>query len=314
MEKQIIEAIKKEIKKVIVAQDACIDDLLVALLADGHVLIEGVPGVAKTLLAKAMAKTMALDFNRIQFTPDLLPSDITGTKVYDFHEKQFNLMPGPVVTHVLLADEINRTPAKTQAGLLEAMTETSISVSGESIDLPSPYMVIATQNPLEFDGTYALPEALVDRFLVKVVMSYPERNDEIEVLKKHHKGELQPNNVVLNINSVCSKEDVLALQGLVKNIEVKEEVLAYMSDVVRQTRQHEAIDIGASPRGTIALLNASKAYAVLQRRTYVIPEDVKRMALPVLRHRVFIKPEVEIEGVLPDHIITDILSHVDVPR
>lgn len=311
---ELILAIQNEVKKVIVSQDDAVNDILVAMLSEGHVLLEGVPGLAKTLMAKAFSKVVGVDFKRIQFTPDLLPSDITGTKVYDLTTQSFNVEPGPIVTNFLLADEINRTPAKTQAGLLEAMTEEQITISGTTVRLPKPYMVVATQNPLEFDGTYSLPEALVDRFLLKVCMDYPAEDAEVQVLRKHHSGELNSHNSIEQVEVVCTANELIHCQMACAKVEVKDELFEYMTKIVRATREHEAVDIGASPRGAIALLNASKAQALILGRSYVIPEDIKRVSKPALRHRIFIKPEMEIEGVHADHVISDILSAIDVPR
>lgn len=317
MAQTIIEQLKQienEIHGVIVSQDDAVHELLVALIARGHVLLEGVPGLAKTLLAKSLAQTVAASFKRVQFTPDLLPSDITGTKVYNMKEQTFEIQKGPIFTNILLADEINRTPAKTQAGLLEAMTESQVSIAGEPIHLPNPYMVIATQNPLEFDGTYNLPEALVDRFLMKIVMTYPTMADEVAILKRHHTGVLDVHNTVAAITKSISLAQLEEIQTAAAAVTVSDSLFAYICTIVRATREHEAVDLGISPRGAIALLNASKAEAFLQGRDFIQPEDVKRMAMPTLRHRIGLKAEFEIEGVRADDVISDLLRAIEVPR
>lgn len=317
MAQTIIEQLKQietEIHGVIVSQDDAVHELLVALIAKGHVLLEGVPGLAKTLLAKSLAQTVEASFKRVQFTPDLLPSDITGTKVYNMKEQTFEIQKGPIFTNILLADEINRTPAKTQAGLLEAMTESKVSIAGEPIHLPNPYMVIATQNPLEFDGTYNLPEALVDRFLMKIVMTYPTMADEVAILKRHHTGVLDVHNTVAVITKAITLEQLEAIQTAAAAVTVTDPLFTYICNIVRATRDHEAVDLGISPRGAIALLNASKAEAFLQGRDFIQPEDVKRMAMPTLRHRIGLKAEFEIEGVRGDDVILDLLRSIEVPR
>lgn len=312
--KELAEKINRELKKVIVEQEELIEQSIISLLSGGHVLLEGVPGLAKTLMVRALAKTLSLDFKRIQFTPDLMPADVTGTKIFNMQTREFELKKGPIFTNLLLADEINRTPPKTQAGLLEAMAEQTVSIDGEMHELPSPYMVFATQNPLEYEGTYPLPEALVDRFLMKIIIDYPSNNAEKEVLKRHNEGFSSIDLNKVNLEAVCKAEDILKCREQVEKVRVDEELLEYIVKIISETRNNPTIDIGSSPRGSIALLQCSKACAAYNGRDYVIPEDIKRMAVPTLRHRIILKPELELEGVKPEQVLGDILSKVKVPR
>lgn len=309
-----MEKVKIELKKIIVEQDEVIENLIVSLIAGGHVLLEGVPGLAKTLVVKTLAKTLSLDFKRIQFTPDLMPADITGTKIFNMQTREFELKKGPIFTNFLLADEINRTPPKTQAGLLEAMAEGTVSIDGEMQELSKPYMIFATQNPLEYEGTYPLPEALVDRFLMKIMIDYPSTKGEMEVLKRHHEGFKSVDIDKCGVKSVCSAEDILKCREEAQKVKVDDALLEYIVNIINETRNNPTIDIGSSPRGTIALLECSKAYAAYNGRDYIIPEDIKKMAVPTLRHRIVLKPELELEGVTPDIVLRDILSKVKVPR
>ena len=311
---EIIEKINSELRKVIVEQDELIEQSIISLLSGGHVLLEGVPGLAKTLMVRALAKTLSLDFKRIQFTPDLMPADVTGTKVFNMQTREFELKKGPIFTNFLLADEINRTPPKTQAGLLEAMAEQTVSIDGEMHELPSPYMVFATQNPLEYEGTYPLPEALVDRFLMKIIIDYPSSSAEKEVLKRHNEGFSSIDLDKCELKIVCSGEDILRCREEVDKVKIDEALLDYIVRIVSETRNNPTIDIGSSPRGSIALLQCAKACAVYNGRDYVIPEDIKKMAIPTLRHRIILKPELELEGVKSDQVLGDILSKVKVPR
>ena len=306
--------VKAELKKAIVGQDQLLDQLIISLLAGGHVLIEGVPGLAKTLAVKALAKTVSVGFKRIQFTPDLMPSDITGTRVFNMQSREFELKQGPVFTNFLLADEINRTPPKTQAGLLESMAEETVSIDGDMLPLPKPYMVFATQNPLEYEGTYPLPEALVDRFLMKILIDYPLDQEEELILERHHAGTLTMSLEEAGMHAIWTQEDLMAKRRQVGSIQADSALIRYIVAIVRETREHPMLEIGASPRGSIALLQSAKASACYLGRDYVIPEDVKSMAAPVLRHRIVIKPELEIEGVKPDQVLADILAKVKVPR
>jgi MoxR-like ATPase len=312
--KQFVERINTELKKIIVEQEELIEQSVISLLSGGHVLLEGVPGLAKTLMVRALSKTLSLDFKRIQFTPDLMPADVTGTKVFNMQTREFDLKKGPIFTNFLLADEINRTPPKTQAGLLEAMAENTVSIDGEMHALASPYMVFATQNPLEYEGTYPLPEALVDRFLMKIIINYPTAAAEKEVLKRHNEGFSSIDLDKCDLQVVCSLEDILRLREEVQGVRVEESLMEYIVNIVSETRNNQTIEIGSSPRGSIALLKCSKACAAYNGRDYVIPEDIKKMAIPTLRHRIILKPELELEGVKPEQVLGDILSKVKVPR
>lgn len=303
-----------ELKKVIVEQDELIEQSLITLICGGHVLLEGVPGLAKTLMVRTMARTLDLDFKRIQFTPDLMPSDVTGTKIFNMQTREFEVKKGPVFTNFLLADEINRTPPKTQAGLLEAMSDKTVSIDGEMHELPNPYMVFATQNPLEYEGTYSLPEALVDRFLMKIIIRYPSPAAEMEVLRRYQQGFSSDNLDLANIQVISKAEDIEALKKEVERVRIDDSLMAYIIAIISETRNNPLIDIGSSPRGAIALFKAAKGCAAFYGRDFVIPEDIKRMAIPTLRHRIMLKPELELEGLKVEQVIMDILSKVKVPR
>ncbi len=306
--------VKTELRKAIVGQDDLLDQFIISLLAGGHVLVEGVPGLAKTLAVKALAKTVSVGFKRIQFTPDLMPSDITGTRVFNMQSREFEMKHGPIFTNFLLADEINRTPPKTQAGLLESMAEETLSIDGEILALPKPYMVFATQNPLEYEGTYPLPEALVDRFLMKILIDYPTGEEEEIILARHHAGTLTMSLEEAGIVPVWSCEDLMEKRKQVNRVQADPALIRYIVAIVKESREHPMIEIGASPRGSIALLQSAKACACYMGRDYIIPEDIKAMTAPVLRHRIVIRPELEIEGMKPDQVLTDILAKVKVPR
>jgi MoxR-like ATPase len=303
-----------ELKKVIVEQDELIEQSLISLICGGHVLIEGVPGLAKTLMVRTMAKTLDLNFKRIQFTPDLMPSDVTGTKIFNMQTREFEVKKGPIFTNFLLADEINRTPPKTQAGLLEAMSDKTVSIDGQAYKLPNPYMVFATQNPLEYEGTYSLPEALIDRFLMKIIISYPSPAAEKEVLKRYQGGFSSTNLEQANIEIVSTAEDIEGFKKEVERVRVDESLMEYIIAIISETRNNPLIDIGSSPRGAIALFKSAKGCAAFYGRDFVIPEDIKRMAIPTLRHRIMLKPELELEGLKVEQVITDILSKIKVPR
>ncbi|GIH72916.1 ATPase AAA [Sphaerimonospora thailandensis] len=305
-------ALRAEVAKAVVGQDAVVTGLVIALLCRGHVLLEGVPGVAKTLLVRTLASALALDFKRIQFTPDLMPGDVTGSLVYDAKTAEFEFREGPVFTNLLLADEINRTPPKTQAALLEAMEERQISVDGAARALPDPFIVAATQNPIEYEGTYQLPEAQLDRFLLKLTVPLPPREQEIAVLERHALG-FDPRDLSA-IKTVATPADLATARDAVKQVHVGPAVLGYVVDLARATRQSPSLRIGVSPRGATALLAAARAWAWLSGRTYVTPDDVKALARPALRHRVQLRPEAELEGAAPDGILDGILATVPVPR
>ncbi len=307
-----LEKIRTELSSVIVGQHKMIDQLLVCLLANGHVLLEGVPGIAKTMTAKLLAKTLDIGFSRIQFTPDLMPSDILGTSVFDMKTSEFQFRKGPVFSNLILIDEINRAPAKTQAALFEVMEERQITMDGTRYQLESPFLVVATQNPIEQEGTYRLPEAQLDRFLFKINVDYPEIADEIELLRREN--ELQGRDKLHSIQKIMSAADIIQFQGLVKQILVESQLLEYIARIVGETRQSAFLYLGASPRASIAILNASKAFAALRGRDFVSPEDIKEAAVPVLQHRVIVSPEREMEGVTAREIIQQILESVEIPR
>ncbi|MFZ6005068.1 MAG: AAA family ATPase [Actinomycetota bacterium] len=311
-------AVRNEVAKVIVGQDGTVSGLVTALLVGGHVLLEGVPGVAKTLIAKALAASLDLDFKRVQFTPDLMPSDVIGQLVYTSAGRataggSFHFRPGPVFTNLLLADEINRTPPKTQAALLEAMEERQVTIEGEPRALPEPFIVVATQNPIEYEGTYPLPEAQLDRFLLKLQVGYPSAEQEREVLRRHDEG-LDPHAVGDVVRPVASAADVRAARVLVDEVRVEEPVLDYLVRIGRATRESPSLSLGASPRGIAMLLHAAKAWAWLSGREFVTPDEVKAIAKPTLRHRVQLRAELELEGVTVEAVLDGLLASVPVPR
>lgn len=313
--KKLYEEIKGEVKKVIIEQDKMIDYAILSLLCGGHLLIEGVPGLGKTLFIKALTDSMQLTSNRIQFTPDMMPADVVGTKVYNMQTQAFELRKGPVFANLILADEINRTPPKTQAGLLEAMQEESVSIDGVTMLLPQPFMVMATQNPIEFEGTYSLPEALVDRFLFKIVIDYPSKVAEAELLRRMNAlqtRKLDPMNC--GVIAVSREADVLRARETISAIKLEDSLFNYIIEIVHATRHHKVIEIGSSPRGGIALMNAAKAYAAINGRAYVLPEDIKEVAIPALNHRVVLIPEAELEGIRVQSVLIEILNSVKVPR
>lgn len=307
-------ALRGEVSKAVVGQDAAVTGLVIALLVRGHALLEGVPGVAKTLLVRALAAGLSLDAKRVQFTPDLMPGDVTGSLVYDSKTAEFSFREGPVFTNLLLADEINRTPPKTQAALLEAMEERQVSIEGGPRQLPEPFVVAATQNPVEYEGTYPLPEAQLDRFLLKLTMPLPARDDEVTVLQRHVAG-FDPHDLAgAGVRAVASPDDLAAARASVRQVRIAPEVLAYVVDVCRATRQSPSLSLGVSPRGATALLSTSRAWAWLSGRDYVTPDDVKALARPTLRHRVQLRPEAELEGVTADGVLDGVLGAVPVPR
>ncbi len=305
-------ALRTEVAKAVIGQDATVTGLVIALLCRGHVLLEGVPGVAKTLLVRSVAASLSLDSKRVQFTPDLMPGDITGSLVYDARSSAFSFREGPVFTNLLLADEINRTPPKTQAALLEAMEERQVSVDGTARLLPDPFVVCATQNPVEYEGTYPLPEAQLDRFLLKLTVPLPTRDDEISVVTAHDQG-FDPRDLSA-LQPVASADDLAAGRAAVAALTVSPEVVAYVVDICRATRESPSLQLGASPRGATALLATAKAWAWLSGRDYVTPDDVKALARPTLRHRISLRPEAELEGSTTDAVLEGVLSAVPVPR
>ena len=307
-------ALRDEVGKAVVGQEQAVTGLVVALLCRGHVLLEGVPGVAKTLLVRALAATLSLDHKRVQFTPDLMPGDVTGSLVYDARTAEFEFRSGPVFTNLLLADEINRTPPKTQAALLEAMEERQVSVEGEPRPLPDPFTVIATQNPDEYEGTYPLPEAQLDRYQLKLVMDVPGRDDEIAVLGRHASGFDPRDLAAAGVKPVAGPPELAAGRAAVREVRVAPEVLGYVVDLGRATRRSPSLQLGVSPRGATALLSTSRAWAWLAGRDYVTPDDVKALAAATLSHRIQLRPEAELEGVTPGGVLDGILGSVPVPR
>jgi MoxR-like ATPase len=306
-------AVRAEVGKAVVGQDGAVTGLIVALLSGGHVLLEGVPGVAKTLLVRTLSAALRLETKRVQFTPDLMPGDVTGSVVYDTSTSAFEFRQGPVFTNLLLADEINRTPPKTQSSLLEAMEERQVSVDGVSHPLPDPFLVAATQNPVEYEGTYTLPEAQLDRFLLKLVLDLPEREAEVEVLTRHATG-FDPRDLsAAGVTAVLDADAVRAGRAAVRRVRAGADVLGYLVDVVRGTRVSPSVKLGVSPRGATALLAASKAWAWLQGFDAITPDHVQAMALPVLRHRIQLRPEAELEGVASDALLRQVLQQVRVP-
>ena len=305
--------VRTEVGKAVVGQDGAVTGLIIALLARGHVLLEGVPGVAKTLLVRSLSHALSLETKRVQFTPDLMPGDVTGSLVYDARVGDFEFRKGPVFTNILLADEINRTPPKTQSALLEAMEERQVSVDGLSLPLPDPFIVAATMNPIEYEGTYTLPEAQLDRFLLKLVLEVPERDAEFEVLRRHAEG-FNPRDLAgAGVTAVLGAEELMAAQAAVASVGASPDVLAYVVDLARATRSSPSVKLGVSPRGTTALLAAAKAWAWLSGYDSITPDHVQAMVLPVWRHRVQLRPEAELEGVSVDAILRAVLAQVQVP-
>jgi MoxR-like ATPase len=306
--------IRAEVAKVVVGQDSVINGLLAALLCQGHVLLEGVPGVAKTLMIRALGAALDLDTKRVQFTPDLMPGDVTGSLIYDNRTAEFEFRPGPVFTNLLLADEINRTPPKTQAALLEAMEERQVSVDGQARPMPDPFLVAATQNPIEYEGTYPLPEAQLDRFLLKLTVPLPSRDEELGVLRAHHAG-FDPRDLrAAGVAPVASAADLAIGRRAVRAVGVADGVMGYIVDICRATRVSPSLELGSSPRGATALLNCAKALAWMSGRDYVTPDDVKALAVPTLRHRVRLRPEAALEGVSVESVLVSAVATVATPR
>lgn len=303
-----------QVNSALVGQQQVVKQVLLALLSNGHVLLEGVPGLGKTLLVRAMAKGFDGEFKRIQFTPDLMPSDVTGHVVFDMQNQSFQMKHGPVFTNLLLADEINRAPAKSQAALLEVMQEKQVTTEGESRPVPLPFMVLATQNPLEQEGTYPLPEAELDRFLIKVVIDFPSADDEVELTRLVTEGQVGDNNVIESIKAQLSANELLSIQQQVADLQIDQQIIDYAVRVVRASRQHPSIYRGAGSRACIALVRIAKANAYLEGRDFVLPDDVKSLAVAVLQHRIALTPDAEIEGLSPAHILTQMLADIEAPR
>ena len=307
-----VEQIKRELSTIIVGQKDFIELLIISILADGHALIEGVPGIAKTVTAKLFAKTLKTEFSRIQFTPDLMPSDILGTSVFNTKTTEFEFKKGPIFSNIILIDEINRAPAKTQAALFETMEERQATVDGTTYKMGQPFMVLATQNPIEQEGTYALPEAQLDRFLFKIKVDYPSVEDEVVILQNHHerKGE-KPQD---QIKAVLTPKKLLEFKKNIHEVVVEQKILDYIANIITQTRNHPHLYLGASPRASIATLMAAKAFAAISGRDFIIPEDVKKALVPVLNHRVILTPEREMEGMTTENVITMVMESVEIPR
>ncbi|MGB1309319.1 MAG: AAA family ATPase [Oceanihabitans sp.] len=310
--KQAIDQIKQELSKVIIGQNNFIELLIVALLADGHVLIEGVPGIAKTITAKLFAKVLKTNFSRLQFTPDLMPSDVLGTSILNMKTSEFEFRKGPIFSNIVLIDEINRAPAKTQAALFETMEERQATIDGFTYKLEAPFMVLATQNPIEQEGTYALPEAQLDRFLFKIKVDYPTLEEEIQIIETHHqrKGVQAPS----LINTILDAATLAAFKTKIQAILVEEKIIKYIAQIVSKTRNHPHLYLGGSPRASIAILNTAKSFAAIQGRDFVIPEDVKKAVTPVLNHRIILTPEREMEGMTTEQVIEMVVQSIEVPR
>ncbi len=307
-----VNEIKKEMTKVIIGQDQLIELMIVALFADGHVLLEGVPGIAKTLTAKMLSKLISTNFSRIQFTPDLMPSDVTGTTVFNSGSSEFEFKAGPVFSNIVLIDEINRAPAKTQSALFEVMEEKQVTVDGKTYLMEAPFLIFATQNPLEHEGTYRLPEAQMDRFLFKLVIGYPSVTDELHILKNAHRR--QGRKEMESLVPVITAQQVVGFQKVIQQVYVEDHLMQYIAEIVNKTRNHASLYLGASPRASINILKASKAFAAIQGRDFVIPEDIKSVMVPVLIHRIYLTPEKEMEGISEVQIISDIINSVSIPR
>ena len=310
--KNAVATIKNELAKIIIGQERFIELLIIALLVDGHVLIEGVPGIAKTIIAKLFAKTLKTDFSRIQFTPDLMPSDILGTSIFNVKTSEFEFKKGPIFSNIVLIDEINRAPAKTQSAMFEIMEETQITIDGATYKIKAPFMILATQNPIDQEGTYTLPEAQLDRFIFKIKVGYPNLEEEIRIIQTHHrrKGK-KPHKFIKN---VLTLKQLTNFKNKIQGIIVEEKILKYIAEIITKTRNHPHLYLGASPRASIATLNTSKAYAAIYGRDFVMPEDVKKALIPVLNHRLILTPEREMEGVTTESVITMIIESVEIPR
>jgi MoxR-like ATPase len=309
---EIIELVKTSIHQVIVGQDDMVEQLLAGLLADGHLLIEGVPGVAKTLTAKILSKLINTKFSRIQFTPDLMPSDVLGTSVLNPQAGTFQFRPGPIFSNIVLIDEINRAPAKTQSALFEVMEERQVSIDGTTHKMQDPFMVIATQNPIEHEGTFRLPEAQLDRFIMKIVVGYPSLDEEVQILEKHNANLIAE--LLHDITPVITPDALHSARQIIRNTHVEPKLISFIARIIHETRNDSSLYLGASPRASIALMQVAKAYSVLRDRDFVIPEDILLAVYPVLRHRVSLTPEKEMEGATADDVIKDLISRMEVPR
>lgn len=304
--------LKQEISKVLVGKEDIVDLIVVAILANGHILLEGVPGIAKTMIAKLIAKLIKVDYSRIQFTPDLMPSDITGTTIFNVSNSEFEFNAGPIFSNMVLIDEINRAPAKTQAALFEVMEERQVTVDGTTYPMDSPFIVIATQNPLEHEGTYRLPEAQLDRFMFKILVGYPDADEEFRILQNTHKRKGEPE--LEKVTPVLSGDEIKKFRKQIQEVKIDENIMKYIAEIIIKTRTHPSLFMGASPRASVQTMNAAKAMAAVNGRDYVIPEDVKTVLQPVLLHRIYLTPEKELEGIFEEKVIKDIVNTVEVPR
>ncbi|HEV3168003.1 MAG TPA: MoxR family ATPase [Isosphaeraceae bacterium] len=311
---ELYQAAKREIAKVIVGQDDVIEQVLVTLFAGGHVLIEGIPGTAKTLLVRVLGRVFDCQFKRIQFTPDLMPADIIGTNIFEPQNQSFHFRPGPVFSQFVLGDEINRAPAKTQSALLEAMQERQVTIDGTTYPLPAVFTVFATQNPIEQEGTYPLPEAQLDRFMMKVLVTYPSQDEEVGILRVHQQGIRVEDLERFGLTRIGGEPELVAAQAEIRARTIREELLSYIARVVRATRENLKVEVGCSPRAGLMLLTAAKARAALEGRGHVVPDDIKAVARPVLRHRIILKPGAEVDGFRPDDVIEEILTRTEIPR
>jgi len=307
-----VEQIKTTLAKIIVGQHESIDLLIAGILADGHILIEGVPGVAKTLTAKLIAKSIEAKYSRIQFTPDLMPSDILGTSVFNPKTADFEFKAGPIFGNIILIDEINRAPAKTQSALFEVMEERQLTIDGQTYKMPEPFIVIATQNPVEHEGTYRLPEAQLDRFLFKIEIKYPSLDEEIAILTQQHHQ--KPSDQLGQIQPVLSAQDVVSLKQTVMGLHVEEKILVYVAKIIHESRNNKSLYLGGSPRASLAIVAGAKALAAIKGRDFVTPDDVVNVATPVLRHRIMLTPDKEMEGVTPDDVIAQLIQKIEIPR
>ncbi len=309
--KEGVERIRAEIGKVIVGQQKMVDLMLTAILADGHILLEGVPGVAKTLASKLVSKSISVDFSRLQFTPDLMPSDVLGTSIFNMKSSKFEFKKGPIFSNIVLIDEINRAPAKTQAALFEVMEERQVTVDGETYKMDAPYIVLATQNPIEQEGTYRLPEAQLDRFLFKIEIDYPGLDDETEILIRQAQ---RKEDQLTEVGEVLSAKDIKKYRALLTDIIIDDKLLRYIAEIVHQTRHDQSVYLGASPRASLALLNGSRAFAAIQGRDFVTPDDIKFLAPSVLKHRILLTPEKEMEGASAEEVVNQLVAKIEVPR
>lgn len=307
-----VKQIKEELSKVIIGQQENIDLLITSLLCGGHVLMEGVPGVAKTLTAKLLAQSLDVSFKRIQFTPDLMPSDVLGTSVFNPKSLEFEYKPGPIFSNIILIDEINRSPPKTQAALFELMEEKQVTIDGQTYQMHQPFLVLATQNPIDQEGTYRLPEAQLDRFFMKILVDYPKPDEEIDLLKKfNYQTQIQ---VTETVNAILGKEKIIDLKETIQKIIIEDHLLKFITEIVQSTRNHKQIELGGSPRASLALMQASKALAAISGRDFVIPEDIKTIGIPVLRHRIILTADSEMEGVTEDEVLSELFNSIEIPR